>query len=54
MTLFSNEYLLFEPAIANYNAVPVIFAFPNQYSVGITSLGFQIIWSSLALRADLF
>jgi len=53
MTLFSNEYLLFEPAIANYNAVPVIFAFPNQYSVGITSLGFQIIWSSLALRADI-
>lgn len=27
-------------------------AFPNTYSVGITSLGFQIIWATLAQRAD--
>ncbi len=24
-----------------------IFAFPNQYSVGITSLGYQIVWATL-------
>ncbi|AAQ00912.1 MULTISPECIES: B12-binding domain-containing radical SAM protein [Prochlorococcus] len=28
-------------------------AFPNTYSVGITSLGFQIIWATLAQRIDI-
>ena len=27
-------------------------AFPNTYSVGITSLGFQVIWATLAQRID--
>ncbi len=27
-------------------------AFPNTYSIGITSLGFQIIWATLAQRED--
>ncbi len=27
-------------------------AFPNTYSIGITSLGFQIIWATLAQRRD--
>jgi radical SAM superfamily enzyme YgiQ (UPF0313 family) len=30
----------------------MVLAFPNTYSVGITSLGFQIIWATLAQRTD--
>jgi radical SAM superfamily enzyme YgiQ (UPF0313 family) len=30
----------------------VVLAFPNTYSVGITSLGYQVVWASLAGRAD--
>ena len=29
-------------------------AFPNKYSVGITSLGYQIIWATLASRKDVY
>ena len=53
MTIFSDEHLLFNPAIPSSEAIPLIFAFPNEYSVGITSLGYQIIWSSLAIRSDI-
>ena len=28
-------------------------AFPSTYSVGITSLGYQIVWATLAMRSDL-
>ena len=28
-------------------------AFPSTYSVGITSLGYQVVWASLAGRSDL-
>ncbi|MEB3241265.1 MAG: radical SAM protein [Synechococcus sp.] len=28
-------------------------AFPSTYSVGITSLGYQVVWATLARRADL-
>jgi len=51
--LFSDEKRLFEPVAADDNAVPVIFAFPNEYTVGITSLGFQIVWSMLSQRSDI-
>ena len=27
-------------------------AFPSTYTVGITSLGYQIVWSTLAMRSD--
>ncbi|MGJ3246358.1 MAG: B12-binding domain-containing radical SAM protein [Elainellaceae cyanobacterium] len=50
---FSSERLLFTPAVAHHEAVPLIFAFPNEYSVGITSLGYQIVWATLASRSDL-
>ena len=30
----------------------MVLAFPNTYSVGITSLGFQVVWASLARRPD--
>lgn len=53
MTVFNEENLLFTPALPQGNAIPVIFAFPNEYSVGITSLGYQIVWSTLAQRSDL-
>lgn len=50
---FATEHLLFTPATPQTNAIPVIFAFPNEYSVGITSLGYQIVWATLAMRSDL-
>lgn len=52
MTVFEGERLLFTPAATNSAAIPTIFAFPNQYSVGITSLGYQVVWATLARRTD--
>lgn len=52
MTIFQEEKLLFTPATPQNDAIRTIFAFPNQYSVGITSLGYQIVWATLALRSD--
>ena len=43
MTILQDEKLLFTPAIPHSDALRTIFAFPNQYSVGITSLGYQIV-----------
>ena len=53
MSVFAAERLLFTPASPDRDAVPVIFAFPNEYSVGITSLGYQVVWATLATRHDL-
>ena len=50
---FHAERLLFTPATPSSTATSVVFAFPNEYSVGITSLGYQIIWAMLAQRSDL-
>jgi radical SAM superfamily enzyme YgiQ (UPF0313 family) len=47
------ERLLFTPASSKADAIPLIFAFPNEYTVGITSLGFQVVWSTLCAIADL-
>lgn len=52
MTVFNQERLLFTPASPDLDAIPTIFAFPNEYTVGITSLGYQIVWATLALRSD--
>ncbi|ABD00393.1 radical SAM superfamily enzyme YgiQ (UPF0313 family) [Thermostichus sp. MS-CIW-19] len=49
---FALEQLLFTPATPEPDAVRLIYAFPNTYSVGITSLGYQVIWSLLASRRD--
>jgi len=51
--VFSSERLLFTPVTPNTGAIPTIFAFPNEYSVGITSLGYQVVWASLESRPDL-
>ncbi len=52
-SLFDWERLLFTPATPNNESIPVIFAFPNEYTVGITSLGYQVVWATLATRDDL-
>ena len=52
MSVFQQERLLFSPVAAEPNAVSAIFAFPNTYTIGITSLGFQIVWATLAMRSD--
>ncbi len=49
---FQKERLLFNPVAPDTDAIPVIFAFPNEYTVGITSLGYQIVWATLAMRSD--
>ncbi|HEY9612827.1 MAG TPA: radical SAM protein [Allocoleopsis sp.] len=51
--VFASERLLFTPATPEVGAIPTIFAFPNEYSVGITSLGYQVVWATLASRSDL-
>lgn len=50
--MFEQERLLFTPATPEINAIPTIFAFPNEYTIGITSLGYQIVWATLAMRSD--
>ncbi|MBD2567648.1 radical SAM protein [Anabaena lutea] len=52
-SVFDSERLLFIPANPNTDAIPLIFAFPNEYTVGITSLGYQVVWATLAMRNDL-
>lgn len=52
-SLFSAERLLFTPATPETDAIPTIFAFPNEYTVGITSLGYQVVWATLATRPDI-
>ena len=34
-------------------ALRAVMAFPSTYTVGITSLGYQIVWATLAMRSDL-
>ncbi|MBE9042640.1 radical SAM protein, partial [Oscillatoriales cyanobacterium LEGE 11467] len=50
--LFHAERLLFTPTSPDIDAIPTIFAFPNEYGIGITSLGYQVVWATLALRSD--
>lgn len=49
---FAAERLLFQPATPDADAIATIFAFPNEYTVGITSLGYQVVWATLAGRSD--
>ncbi|MGK7931167.1 MAG: radical SAM protein [Microcystaceae cyanobacterium] len=52
MTIFADEKILFSPNSPQSDAIPLIFAFPNEYTVGITSLGYQLIWANLRQRDD--
>lgn len=51
-SVFADERLLFDPAAPDSDAIATIYAFPNTYTVGITSLGYQIVWATLAMRSD--
>ncbi len=51
-SVFQSERLLFTPVSPAVDAIPLIFAFPNTYTVGITSLGYQIVWATFASRPD--
>ena len=46
------ETLLFRPTVPISGALKTVIAFPNTYQIGITSLGYQIIWATLAQRSD--
>ena len=48
----NQETLLFEPAAPRADALRTVLAFPSTYSVGITSLGYQVVWATLARRDD--
>lgn len=50
--MFDQERLLFDPVTPTANAIPLIFAFPNTYTVGITSLGYQLVWAKFSQRPD--
>jgi radical SAM superfamily enzyme YgiQ (UPF0313 family) len=52
VSILAQEKLLFTPKIVTDDAIPLILAFPNEYTVGITSLGYQIVWATLAMRGD--
>ena len=45
--------MLFDPAVSEPGALRTVLAFPSTYTVGITSLGYQIVWATLAMRTDL-
>lgn len=49
---FHDERLLFDPIAPQPDAIPLVFAFPNEYTIGITSLGYQVVWATLAMRDD--
>ncbi|MDX1977535.1 MAG: radical SAM protein [Pseudanabaenaceae cyanobacterium bins.68] len=51
-SLFAQEHLLFQPVEPEPQAIALIYAFPNTYTVGITSLGYQTIWADLAQRPN--
>lgn len=38
------ETLMFEPVAGGRDDMQVVYAYPNEYSVGITSLGYQSVW----------
>ncbi|MGK7925161.1 MAG: radical SAM protein, partial [Spirulina sp.] len=52
MNTFAEEKYLFTPASKNADPIPLVFAFPNEYTIGISSLGYQIVWSTFALNPD--
>jgi ligand-binding SRPBCC domain-containing protein len=48
----ADETLFFTPAASTLpDALRVVYAYPNSYSVGITSLGYQLVWAFFATHA---
>jgi radical SAM superfamily enzyme YgiQ (UPF0313 family) len=50
---FQSEKILFDRVTSNSDAIPLVFAFPNTYTVGITSLGYQVVWANFATRPEI-
>lgn len=48
----ADEILCFDPVPAARGALQVLYAYPNTYSVGITSLGYQLVWAFFETRPD--
>lgn len=48
-----DETLMFSPVPAAEGAVRCVYAYPNDYTVGITSLGFQLVWAFFSKRTDI-
>lgn len=49
-----DEILFFTPRRRDHGsdtALRVVYAYPNDYNVGITSLGYQLVWAFLATHA---
>ena len=46
----SDEMTLFTSVPGVPDALKVIYAYPNEYSVGITSLGYQLVWAFLEMN----
>jgi len=46
-----HETLMFQAVPPDADALQVIYAYPNTYTVGITSLGYQLVWSFFAMNA---
>eukprot|EP00899_Mesostigma_viride_P003871 jgi/Mesvir1/13485/Mv16535-RA.2 len=47
-----DEHLMFVPKRAPVGSLSCIYAYPNEYTVGICSLGYQLVWAYLASRGD--
>lgn len=47
-----DETLMFSPVPAEDGAIRCVYAYPNDYTVGITSLGFQLVWAFMSKRTD--
>jgi radical SAM superfamily enzyme YgiQ (UPF0313 family) len=45
----ADETVLFDAVPGVSDALSVIYAYPNEYSVGITSLGYQLVWAYLEM-----
>lgn len=47
MSVKADETLMFQPVPPCSDALKVVYAYPNSYTVGITSLGYQLVWAFL-------
>lgn len=50
----ADEILFFDPTPLPLVGTPleIVYAYPNEYSIGICSLGFQIVWATLCRLPD--
>ncbi len=55
-TLKADEHLLFQeikPSFTSGNPLKILYAYPNEYTVGICSLGYQLVWAFFATQPDI-